>query len=247
MIRNILCVTVMLTTAGLTAYSQKQIEKRDQTWFGYFNQTRLTKRSGVWIDLHHRRTGDFVDDNSISIARLGYTYYLADQVRVTVGHAIARQYSNVVDLPNTTEQRPWQQIQWIEKRRFFLLNQYFRIEERYRPVVVAGEETDDYHFNWRFRYNVALTFPLKGKSVEPKSAFIFFNDEIHINAGERINTNYFDQNRLFLGFGYQFTKQLNGQVGYLYVFQQLPVPNQFIHINALRLFIFHTLDLRKTE
>lgn len=125
--------------------------------------------------------------------------------------------------------------------------QYFRVEQRYRPVVFEGIKTSDYSFNWRFRYNIAMTFPLKGNSVEAKEPFFFLNDELHVNAGKRISTNYFDQNRFFAGFGYQFTSHMNAQLGYLYVFQQLPAPNQFVHVNAIRLFVFHNLDFRRKE
>lgn len=125
--------------------------------------------------------------------------------------------------------------------------QWFRVEQRYRPRVVEGEPTDSYAFNWRFRYSVALTFPLKGKTVAPKTPFLFFNDELHINGGKRIVNNYFDQNRLFVGAGYQFTSHLNAHLGYMYVFQQLAAGNQYLHINSIRLFVFHNLDFRNDD
>ena len=91
--------------------------------------------------------------------------------------------------------------------------QWVRIDERFRTKVVDGELTNSYNFNWRFRYNIAFTFPLKGKVVQAKTPFLFFNDEIFINAGQNIVYNYFDQNRLFVGLGYQFTAHLNAQLG----------------------------------
>src|SRR5687767_240176 len=91
---------------------EKNIEYQEQTWFAYFNQTRLTNRSGIWIDLHLRFTGDFVNEPAVGIARIGYTYYLTDQARLTFGYAHATQYSGS---PNIPEHRPWQQIQWFEK------------------------------------------------------------------------------------------------------------------------------------
>jgi hypothetical protein len=64
---------------------QKNIETQNQTWFGYFNQIRFTKRSGLWLDLHLRLTNDFVTQKNISIIRTGYTYYVSNQVRLTAG------------------------------------------------------------------------------------------------------------------------------------------------------------------
>ena len=238
---------VLLISAQVTHAQTKEFETREQTWFGYFNQTRFTKRSGLWLDLHLRLTNDFVKQKNLSILRAGYTYYISDQVRLTAGYAYVTQYGLSPEEPDVPEHRPWQQIQWFEKKNGFNLMQWFRIEERFRTKVAAGELTDSYNFNWRFRYNFALTIPLRGKVVQAKTPFLFFNDEIHINAGKEIVNNYFDQNRLFLGFGYQFTSHLNAQLGYMYVFQQLPAGNEYAHIHAIRFFVFHNLDLRSKE
>ncbi len=225
---------------------EKEIEYREQTWVGYFNQTRFTDKSGLWVDLHWRLTDQFVGRTGVTIARLAYIYYVNDMVRLTAGYAHATQYGEGTN-PNVPENRLWQQVQWFEKKNGFNMMQWFRVEERFRRKVTAGELTNDYNFNWRFRYNISFTIPLKGKQVVPKTPFIFLNDEIHINAGENIGINYFDQNRLFLGLGYQFTAHLNAHLGYMYVFQQLPEVNKYVHIDAIRFFIFHNLDFRNQE
>jgi long-subunit fatty acid transport protein len=233
--------------AAPVAWAQKETEIREQTWLGYFNQTRFTNKSGLWVDLHYRLTGDFFDERSVNIARVGYIYYLSDQVRLTAGYAYARHFSHDANTPSYSEHRPWQQIQWLDKKNGFNLMQWLRIEQRFRQKISDGEPTSDYNFNWRLRYNFALTLPLKGKTVAPKTPFLFFNNEIHINAGKNIVYNYFDQNRLFIGFGYQFTSHVNAHFGYMNVFQQLPAGDQYVNIHALRLFVFHNLDFRDKE
>ena len=245
--KKVFILIVLFTTPGLLLFGQKQVDERNQTWFAYFNQTRFTEKSGLWFDQHYRLNDDFIKENSVSISRIGYTYFLSDQVRLTAGYGFVRHFSHAPATPDISEHRPWQQIQWLEKKKWFSMSQYLRLEERYRPVVVNGESTSSYNFNWRFRYNFAITFPLKGSTLEAGEPFFFLNDELHINAGKRVNNNYFDQNRFFAGFGYQFTSTLNAQLGYLYVFQQQPVPDQFVHINAIRLFVFHNLDLRNKD
>ncbi len=239
-----LALVVIISTS---VHAQKETEFREQTWLGYFNQTRLTNKSGIWFDVHYRLTGNFVDETAINIVRIGYTYFVSDHVRVTAGYGYIKAFSHNGVTPNQPEHRPWQQVQWLEKKKGFNLAQYFRIEERYRRTIVANELTDDYAFNWRFRYNFAITIPLKGNQVVAKTPFLFLNDELHINAGKRIVNNYFDQNRLFIGVGYQFTSHLNAQIGYLNVFQQLPAGNRYVNIDAVRLFVFHNLDFRSAE
>lgn len=225
---------------------EKVVEYREQAWLAYFNQTRFSDKWGLWADIHLRFTDNYADRLGISIFRIAPMYYLNDQSRVTAGYAYVTAY-NTGDNPNASEHRWWQQLQWFEKKKCFTMAQYFRVEERFRQTISGGTSSDDYTYSWRFRYNVALTIPLKGKSLVAKTPFLFVNDEIHINAGKSITNNYFDQNRLFMGFGYQFTDQLNAQLGYLYVFQQVPTPNTFLHIDAIRLFVFHNLDFRNTD
>lgn len=240
-------IVLLLLSSAAQAFAQKQIEVRNQTWLGYFNQTRFTQRSGVWVDLHYRLTGDFTQTRSINIARVAYIYYLSDQVLLMAGYAYAKQFSSVENIPAAPEHRPWQQIQWVVKKHGFSLRQSLRVEQRFRGKLENGVLVNDYNFNWRFRYNFAISVPLKGKQVVAKTPFLYVNNDIHINAGKSIVNNYFDQNRFFLGIGYQFTSQLNAQLGYMNVFQQQPSGNQYVNINAIRLYVIHHLDLRKSE
>jgi hypothetical protein len=125
--------------------------------------------------------------------------------------------------------------------------QWIRLEERFIGKVVNDALQDGYNFTWKFRYLLNLMVPLNREFIEPNTLFFAFNDEIHINAGKNITYNYFDQNRLFVGLGYQFSKKLNAQLGYMNLFQQLPVGNQYVNNYVLRLFFFHNLDLRSKE
>nr|MCU0421150.1 DUF2490 domain-containing protein [Cyclobacteriaceae bacterium] len=224
----------------------KQVTYEEQTWLAYFNQTRLSQRSGLWADLHIRLTENFVDERALSIARVGYTYYLSDQTRLTAGYAYISRQQRAPDL-EVPEHRPWQQIQWIEKKRWYTWMQWIRLEERFRQDTDGDALADSYRFNWRFRYNVAMTIPLKGTTVDAGVPFVLVNNELHINAGREIVNNYFDQNRLFVGLGYQFAKHAHVHLGYLYVFQQLPQGNRYLHIDAIRLFVMQNLDFRTTH
>jgi len=229
----------------ITGFSQtKNIIVSEQTWLAYFNQTRLTKKSGLWLDVHFRFTDDFAERMSQDIFRLGYVYYLHDNVRLAAGYAYVTNFSGEDDVPNLNEHRPWQQIQWFDKRKHFSMMQYLRLEERYKQQLVNGEVSDEFQFNYRIRYNMAFTIPLKSGGVQPKTPFIFVSDEVMINFGKEIINNYFDQNRFFIGFGYQFTKSLNAHLGYLNVFLERPSGTDFINTHAIRLFVFHNLDFR---
>jgi hypothetical protein len=244
---RLLALSFLLMIFFVSNAQVKNIVTNEQLWFGYFNQTRLTDRSGIWLDPQLRLTENFVDRASISILRAGYIYFLNDNVRLTAGYGYITAYSGSDEVPNIPEHRPWQQIQWFDKRKHFTMMQYVRLEERFRRKSIGTELLDDYLFTYRFRYNIAFTIPLKAGGVQPKTPFAFVNNEILINAGKEVVNNYFDQNRFFAGVGYQFTKSLNAQIGYLNVFVAQPVPYTFTNAHAVRVFVFHNLDLRKEK
>jgi hypothetical protein len=65
----------------------------------------------------------------------------------------------------------------------------------------------------RFRYRIQVTVPIGRKIIEKGTVFVNLFDEVFINAGPEVA---FDQNRLYMAWGYQFSKTLNVQFGYLF-------------------------------
>lgn len=223
----------------------KNVVENEQTWFGYFNQTRFTNRSGLWFDGHIRLTDNFAERVNQGIVRAAYVYYLHDNVRLAAGYGYIANFSGDDAVPNLNEHRPWQQLQWFDKKPYFNMMQYLRLEQRFREHLVDGKVADDYQRSQRVRYSMAFTIPLRAGGVQPKTPFVFVSDELMVNVGKKVVNNYFDQNRFFMGFGYQFTKGLNAHLGYLNVFLERPTGTDFVNSHAVRLFVFHNLDFRK--
>ena len=243
-----LIIFLFILSLNSKLFSQtKQTETIQQAWFGYFNQTRFSNKWGTWTDIHLRTKEDFVSGLSQSIFRLGLTYYLNDDTKLTAGYAYVSHYPaeghKNVTMP---EHRPWQQLQWHTRNPKLRLMQWFRLEERFRRKILNDDElAEGYNFNFRIRYNFFSMFPLSKNKFQPKSLSFVLNDEVHINFGKQIVYNYFDQNRFFLGFAYHVNKHDNLQLGYMNVFQQLPAGNKYRSNHVARVFYFHNLDLRK--
>lgn len=227
--------------------AQKKVSDERQLWFGSMNQARLTDKWGIWGDFHFRLKDNFVGEPSLGIARVGLTYYLTDDARLTAGYAYvnhfpAEGHENI----SQPEHRPWQQIQWFTRSEKVRLMQWIRLEERFRRKILNDDElADGYNFNWRVRYNFALFLPLTKKKFAPGGLQFLINDELHINFGEKVIYNYFDQNRLFGGLVYQASSHGQIHLGYMNLFQQLPAGNSFKSIHTIRLFYFHNFDWRK--
>jgi hypothetical protein len=241
---SILCSIFMLFVSSLMA--QKTVTTDEQAWFAVFNQTRLSKKWGLWFDAHLRLKDDYVGDLSQSILRFGPTYFLTDDVRLTAAYAYVHTFPGPghanIGLP---EHRPWQQVLWYTRYPKVRLTQSFRLEERYRRKTLTDNELGEgYNFSWRLRYNFWFYTPLTKKQFEPGGLQFLVNNEIFISFGKNIVYNHFDQNRLFVGLVYQINKHAQLHGGYMNLYQQLPTGDQFRNQHTIRVFYFHNFDLR---
>lgn len=223
---------------------EKHVHEREQLWLGYFNQTRLTNKFGLWFDIHYRQTDNFVDRPFQFLVRPALTYFIRDNLRVQAGYAFAEHFPAKGKDTTRPEHRAWQQIWWTQKYSGLTTLQWLRLEERFNRKIENDVLLDEYNFNYRLRYNMSFFIPLKGKEITPRSPFVAVMNEVFINFGGKIVYNTFDQNRFFAGVGYQFTSHLNGQLGYMNIYQQEASGNNFLSTHAIRFFIFHSLDLR---
>ncbi|MEJ7739813.1 MAG: DUF2490 domain-containing protein [Chitinophagaceae bacterium] len=213
--KEILIAIGLFAHALVYAQPIKKTSSVQQVWTAYNNQTRFSNKWGSWTDIHLRTKEDFATNFSQAILRLGLTYYLADNTKLTAGYAYVNHFPadnhNNVSQP---EHRPWQQLQWHTRYTKLRTMQWLRLEERYRRKIKNNDELGDgYNFNFRLRYNFLMNVPLNPKGIVPKSWSLVFNDEVHINFGKQIVYNYFDQNRFFAGFSYHTNAHDKPSVG----------------------------------
>jgi hypothetical protein len=225
----------------------KVIHSREQLWLGYFNQTRLSNRVGLWLDVHYRMTDNFIERPFQFLFRPAVSYYIKNNLRLQAGYTYVAHFPAEGMETTRPEHRGWQQIWWRQEFQGLTTLQWLRLEERFNRKIENDELQPGYNFNYRLRYNLSFFIPLKGKSLEPKTPFVAIIDELFINFGERIVYNTFDQNRFFVGIGYQFNPHLNVQAGYMNIFQQEASGNSYWSTHAFRLFVFHSIDLRNNN
>lgn len=237
------CLILWVVWTAIGQGTAKTIIHSDQAWLGLFFQAKVSKRWGAWLDLHQRTTDDFVDRLNFSFIRPGLVYYLNKDVRLIGGYGYAWFYKRPQDLGGLHEHRIWQQIWWRQEYSWFGSVQWIRLEQRFVQKLENGEPISDYRYNWRIRYNYSMSIPLNSKKIQPRTWSIALQDELFINFGSQIVYNYFDQNRLFAGLGYQFSQHLGASLGYAYIFQQTARGNVFQSVNCIRLFVNYNLDL----
>ncbi len=151
--KRTLLVTCLWAMGGAMLHAQtaKSTENIEQVWMGYFNQTKFSNKWGMWTDLHLRTKEDFTNNFSQAIIRLGLTYYIDNNTKLTAGYARVFLFpgDNHKDITQP-EHRPWQQLQWHTAFKKTKLMQWIRLEERFRRKI-ANDSTlaDGYNFNWR--------------------------------------------------------------------------------------------------
>ena len=243
-----ICLTILL---GAVPKAQgqgppaKTIGRESQVWIGYANQTWLTPKWGTWLDVGLRWTGP-LDEWNTYLVRPGISYRLSKGVTATVGYALfGQRVPNPDRVPVRLEHRPWQQVTWVQNAGPVQVTHRYRAEQRFIHRTAGSELAKGYRFNHRLRYQLSGAVSLRDSSR--KALVLTVTNEILMNAGKQITYNYFDQNRVHASLGYQLTKTLNVQAGYMYVFSQLAAGNQYLHGHVWRLSLLHNVKRSTPE
>ncbi|MBW4889257.1 DUF2490 domain-containing protein [Mucilaginibacter sp. HMF5004] len=246
--KRFLSFIIFLLTVSSGFAQNKQITYSDQAWLGYYPQIRLAKHWGIWTDYELQQKFPVVDNSQLTF-RIGGTYYINNDTKLTAGYtyidvAPAAGHQHIYQPENAG----WQQLQWYTYYKKKKLMQWIRLEERFKRNIL-----DDYTlannstFTWRARYDIFYQLPLSKKGIVPGQFSAAIGDELYINFGENIVNNYFDQNRIFLGLSYQVNKHDNLVFGYMNEFQQQPSGNQYKELNVWRVSYFQTVYLWKEK
>ncbi len=199
------------------------------------------------MDIHYRQTDHFTNRPFQFLFRPAITYFVRDNFRINLGYALVEHFPARGLHTTRPEHRAWQQVWWQQRHNGFSTLQWLRLEERFNRKISNDVLQPGHNFNYRLRYNLTFLVPLKGKEIKAGTPFVSIIDEIFVNFGKRIVYNTFDQNRFFAGLGYQFDAHKSVQLGYMNIFQQEASGTDYLSTHAIRLFFFHSIDLRKGD
>ncbi len=141
------------------------------------------------------------------------------------------------------EIRPVQEINYSNPISSKLnLQQRLRIDERFIHKNNGLNLLEGYNFNIRFRYRIQMSYRINGiEDKVPLAAKI--SDELMFNSGSTFAGRRFDQNRIYTGFEVGLVKNLSAELGYLHLYQQRAIINQFFERDILRLTIYHKIQI----
>lgn len=173
-------------------------------WLIYIGSKELKNGWNIHNEVQYRNY-DAVGDLEQLLLRTGLGYNLTENnnnLLLGYGYILSENYVGETDQKvSVNEHRIFQQFTTKQKVGLLNLSHRYRFEQRFVE--------DD--FKMRFRYFLGLKIPLQNKADGNNPLYLSAYNEIFLNTKSEI----FDRNRLYGGLGYQFSKQLRLELGYM--------------------------------
>ncbi len=216
------------------------IVRDNMLWLGYYNSIIINPKWSINSDLQFRTKSE-VKDYSQALVRSDVSYKFEERLTISLGFAHFRYF--LTKEKTRGEWRPWQELKLIDKVGNCKLTHRLRVEQRFNETVKNSEATNDYQFNFRFRYRLDLRYPILKEKEAGNNWFVLVGNEIMLNAGNSISYNYFDQDRLYAGINYEINKKISLQLQYMHIWQQAFNGLTLNSNEVLRFNIYHTISL----
>jgi hypothetical protein len=239
LILRTLLLYVVLFFISKNSLAQRTVNNSSQLWGGYIHSLRLNNNYSVWNDLHYV-------PESFFILRHGFTYHASKEVSVTAGYAwlqtaVASQNNRL----QRFEHRPWAQLMVnLPVGVKYSIHHRVRYDYRIRERMEAGLPQDDFIGYHRVRFMTSIRRPLKGNTLGNKVPYLNLGNEILVNFGRPINTDHFDQNRIWLMVGMQYDI-FNVQLGYMNRYTSTSNPLVYNNFHTIVLWITHAAKRKK--
>ncbi len=172
-------------------------------WLMYFGTNKISDKLSVHSELQYRNHTVVPNNIEQLLIRTGLNYHLKKSTILTAGYGFIASYDfeSPMKAAESTEHRVFQQLIMINKVKRVKFEHRYRIEQRW--------VNSDYKN--RLRYRLMAFIPLNNKEFVPGTFFIGLYDEVFMNT----KSTFFDRNRLYAALGYQVSKPLQVQLGYL--------------------------------
>ncbi|MGN6490851.1 MAG: DUF2490 domain-containing protein [Agriterribacter sp.] len=201
--RRLYFIVTVIILANFSATAQK---KNLGSWNVINTRLSLSRNWSIFNELQ-LRSQSFYSDHFYYEVKGGISYSINKNFSVLIGTGKYITYDVEQDgnfpKPITgNETRLWQQLtmnHYLEQIKF---EHRYRVEQRWFKTGYRN----------RFRYRLSTALPLNGKSIKPGTFFFTTFDEIFLTN----KAPYFERNRFFAGLGYQISKPLIIQPGYVY-------------------------------
>ena len=181
-------------------------------WAAFIYSQKISPKTGLHFDFQLRSADEVAYVRNILI-RPGFTYFIDDTKNATLGYALILT-NQPGENNNLAESRIWEQFIYNQKIGKIPIAHRFRLEQRF-----IDQNIGNHLFSQRLRYFFRSVIPLEKQKSEVFSngLFVSLQNEVFLNLQnkDKINNNYFDQNRAYTSLGYRLSKKADVELGYL--------------------------------
>lgn len=246
--KRIFIVASLLMTTNLI-HGQKSVTNQELIWYGYFTTFNINENWYFQNEFQERHYLKPISQHQFLIRSHIHRDLGKSGWETSIGMCLFLQNPNDQNSSSkltVPELRPHIEFAYKQKLTKVTFDHRYRAEARFfhNTNSAKTELEDGFDFgNFRFRYRIQATIPLF-KVVDSRYLKLKISDEIHLNAGNKISKNVFEQNRIYGGLSNDITKNVTFDIGYLNWFQQRP-NGDFYNRNILSFTVFHKIDLQK--
>ncbi|WP_207426040.1 DUF2490 domain-containing protein [Pedobacter sp. SYSU D00535] len=213
-----------MVLAGLVVFlclpgSAQTVQRGTEFWPQYYVNFALDSNWSVASDYSHRYA-EFNQRNQW-IGRVGLQYQISPTFSASVGYAYSEYFSGS---SVRRENRPWQQLQLVNKFSGFLLQHRLRLEERF------NKDNRGERFNYRLRFQLQLHVPV----LPQQKLTAFISEEPMVNFGSEVTGKKFDQNRIQAGLQIKLVSRIYFTPAYQHTFQLQANKTDFKSLHILR-------------
>lgn len=193
-----LILFIFLIQTQLSAQSTG--ENKLGPWYEITSSNRISNKLSISGSFTNWDYEFPADKAHLLLGIVGLNYHFNKNVAAGIGYAYGDIDSSfeVNDIPHTKENRILEQLVLLHKSNKIGFSHRFRLEQRFLEYP-----TENLLIH-RIRYRFKIKFPLNN------TLFISTYDEIHFN----LNEFDFQQNRAYLGLGFNLNKNINFDLGY---------------------------------
>lgn len=213
----LLCMTIVLkeSNAKRPVYTHQF-----KNWVGTTFKFKVHKNVALVFDGQFRFTRfQLNNQHQLKIAMEIYANKYISFIPVGYLHLWSFIHEGMVEKASFGEHRLFQQVVLTNTANRFIFNSRVMFEQRWlqRKLKQATEEYihDGHIYKNRFRYRFSINVPLNKSTLSSKVVFVSAYNELFVSFGKAITYRLPDQNRLYIGMGYNFNQSGNIQMGYL--------------------------------
>lgn len=223
-------ILIMISLPGKTSAQ----EYDPGAWYMYFGTNRVSDKFSIHTEAQFRFYNTFGKWNQI-LLRTGLNLHIDDRAMVTLGYAYIPVWDEQTGLRSVNEHRIFEQFIMRNSVGRVQFEHRYRLEQRWLENYQEASNT----YENRTRYRLYLAVPFGRQSLDPKTFYYAFYNEIFID----IDSDPFNQNRFYNAIGYQISKITSVQAGYLLL--SLNTGTEITHYNNIQFAVIINPDFRK--